>query len=75
MPKVQTGNVVRKSARRVVAAKTSGATTVEETTREPSVTADDVARRAYELYLQEGRPEGRQMEHWLRAEAELLSRN
>jgi hypothetical protein len=58
-----------------VAAKTSGATTVEETTSARTVTADEVARRAYELYLEEGRPEGRQMEHWLRAEAELLSHN
>jgi Protein of unknown function (DUF2934) len=31
------------------------------------------AERAYMLWEQEGRPEGRDMEHWLKAEAELAS--
>lgn len=32
---------------------------------------DAIARRAYELYEQEGRQPGRDEEYWLRAEAEL----
>lgn len=32
---------------------------------------DDIARRAYEIFEREGRPDGRHVEHWLRAEAEL----
>jgi HSP20 family protein len=31
-----------------------------------------IARRAYELFESEGRPQGRDQEHWLKAEAELL---
>ena len=30
-----------------------------------------VAQRAYEIWQREGCPEGRDMEHWLRAESEL----
>ena len=30
-----------------------------------------IQQRAYEIWEQEGRPEGRQNEHWLRAEAEF----
>lgn len=67
MAKGTTSNVTRKNARRVVAGKTAAAA--------PSVasrvTEDDVARRAYEFYLAEGKPDGRHVEHWLRAEAEL----
>jgi hypothetical protein len=37
-----------------------------------SLTPDVVAARAYAIYLEEGRPEGRELEHWTRAEAELL---
>lgn len=35
---------------------------------------DEVSRRAYELWEKDGRPEGRELEHWLRAENELRSR-
>ncbi len=31
-----------------------------------------IARRAYELYLERGAEPGRDLEDWLRAEAELL---
>lgn len=34
---------------------------------------DEIARRAYAIFEQEGRPEGRDMEHWLRAEAQLAA--
>ena len=32
---------------------------------------EKIARRAQEIWEEEGRPEGRAAEHWLRAEAEL----
>ena len=33
---------------------------------------DRIKRRAYSLWEQEGRPEGRADEHWVRAEAEVI---
>ena len=35
--------------------------------------ADEVARRAYFSYVNEGSPHGRDVQHWLAAEAELLA--
>ena len=35
------------------------------------VTHDEIARRAHELWEQNGRPEGRSEEHWLAAERQL----
>ena len=35
---------------------------------------DRIRQRAYELYEQEGRQEGRDQEYWFRAEAEVRSR-
>jgi hypothetical protein len=35
---------------------------------------DEIRQRAYELYEQEGRQEGRDEEYWLRAEAEIRGR-
>ncbi len=35
---------------------------------------DQIRRRAYELYEQEGRQDGRDQEYWLRAEAEIRKR-
>ena len=32
---------------------------------------DQIRRRAYELYEERGREEGREIEDWLRAEAEI----
>jgi len=34
---------------------------------------DEVARRAYFSYVNEGSPPGRDVQHWLKAEAELLA--
>ena len=34
---------------------------------------DKVRRRAFEIWEAEGRPEGRDVEHWLRAEAECTA--
>lgn len=32
---------------------------------------EQISRRAYELYLEEGCVEGRQLDHWFRAENEI----
>ncbi len=37
------------------------------------ITAEAISRRAYELWEHEGRPESRDLHHWLRAERELLA--
>ena len=59
-----TMNVNRKG-RRTVAGKRARSVT-------PTVqTEADVARRAYLIYLEEGCPQGRHLEHWIRAETEL----
>ena len=53
-------------------------TTLEAATLEPTtpitLSHDVIAMRAYELYLGDGAPEGRDLEHWLRAESELRER-
>ena len=43
-------------------------------TETPRNAEEEIRRRAYELYEQDGRQHGRDREHWLRAEAEVLSR-
>jgi len=35
--------------------------------------ADEVARRAYFSYVNQGSPRGRDVQHWLEAEAQLLA--
>lgn len=44
-----------------------------QTSTSSPVSADAVSRRAYELWEQEGRPEGGDLRHWLQAEKELGS--
>jgi hypothetical protein len=34
---------------------------------------DEVAKIAYQIYLQEGCPQGRDLQHWLEAEAQLAA--
>lgn len=36
-----------------------------------TVPQNNVQRHAYEIWLREGRPEGKSLEHWLRAEQEV----
>jgi hypothetical protein len=43
----------------------------ETSHRAPSI--EDIAARAYDIYEREGRPEGRDLEHWLAAETQLLA--
>ncbi len=35
-------------------------------------TQEEIAARAYEIYIREGRPVGREKEHWMAAEAALI---
>lgn len=37
------------------------------------ISSETIARRAYELYVQDGAQDGRDLDHWLRAERELVS--
>jgi hypothetical protein len=41
----------------------------------PDPTHEDVQRRAYEIYLSQGRTEGRDLDNWLQAERELSQAN
>jgi hypothetical protein len=34
---------------------------------------DEVAKKAYFIYLNQGRPQGRDVQHWLEAEAQVVS--
>ena len=36
---------------------------------------DEIARRAYEIYVARGKVEGREMEDWIQAERELSGKN
>lgn len=40
---------------------------------EPVPTPDEIARRAYEIFLGRGEEPGRDVDDWLQAESELLS--
>jgi hypothetical protein len=61
-----TMNVTRKGRRTVAPKRAARAP-------QPRVVSSeaDIARRAYLIYLEEGCPQGRHLEHWTRAEAEL----
>ena len=54
-------------------------TTNKETNKETQgqnhnkVSRDEVAQRAYQLWVSAGQPAGRDLEYWLQAEAELLA--
>ena len=37
----------------------------------PKATEDHIRRRAYAIWIEEGRPDGRALNHWLRARWEL----
>jgi hypothetical protein len=65
MPKTTKSST--KKVRNAVAPKVSHASS----TVTPSVTREDVALHAFSIYLAEGCPDGRHLEHWTRAEQEL----
>ena len=56
-----------KSVKAATPSKREGA--VHEDRRVP--TEEDVRRRAHEIWLAEGMPEGREVDNWLRARREL----
>lgn len=45
----------------------------ESTVSEPGLSHDEIARRAYEVYLARGAAPGRDLDDWLQAERELRS--
>ena len=67
MAKANSTKTSTKAVRTTVAAKVGHASAVAAS--RPS--HDDVARRAYEIYEREGRPDGRELAHWAQAESEL----
>lgn len=40
-------------------------------TKDKEVTHEEISQRAYEIFVERGCPEGRDLEHWLEAEAQL----
>jgi hypothetical protein len=53
----------------------NGGTVTATSSRSASpTTIDQIRRRAYEIYEASGRPQGRDREHWLQAEAEIRGR-
>ena len=55
------------------AAKPSPATTAPASPK-PTVTRDQIAKRAYEIWVAKGRPHGKDLENWQQAERELRVR-
>ena len=53
--------------------KAKAATVASSAVTRTVPTQDEIARRAYELYLERGGEHGHDVEDWQRAEAELLS--
>jgi len=62
-----------KATRGKTTTKTNGTATraAAEEPMKASPSADDIARRAYEIYEREGRQPGTELQNWLKAEAEL----
>jgi hypothetical protein len=46
-----------------------------QTQTQIKVGPDTIARKAYQIWEAAGRPNGRELEHWLQAEAELRAAN
>jgi hypothetical protein len=45
---------------------------MENTRQQQQLTHDEIARRAYQLWEQRGRPQGRDLELWLEAERQIV---
>lgn len=45
----------------------------EETRSATDITHSALARRAYQIWVSEGKPNGRALDHWLQAEAEIAA--
>jgi phosphotransacetylase len=59
--------------RPVSASWPAGAADINENGVDFAPSADEVARRAYFSYVNQGSPQGRDVQHWLEAEAHLLA--
>jgi outer membrane protein TolC len=55
-------------------ARDTGRHTQTTTLRDPDNLEENIRRRAYELYEERGREDGRELDDWLRAEEELRQR-
>lgn len=47
---------------------------LDTTQSEAGATRETVALQAYFIYVQQGRPQGRHVQHWLEAETRVLSK-
>jgi hypothetical protein len=54
--------------------KTNGSTAFDGQTVKTLPGRDEIARRAYEIYIARGRTEGREMDDWIQAERELAGK-
>ncbi len=63
-------------ARKPRARKNTSVAVTSSAARDAAATApqDLIAQRAYELFIEQGGEHGRDIEHWLAAERELLTR-
>lgn len=39
------------------------------------ISYEEVSKRAYNIWVQEGKPKDRELEHWLQAEQEVRNKN
>jgi uncharacterized protein YukE len=60
-----------REAGRTTAARTATAGLVEAALSDAGASWERVSHRAFELWQEAGQPQGRDLEHWLQAEAEL----
>src|SRR5579884_2224454 len=68
---LQTSSAAENRAAQTETPRPSRAT---DTSVHPSVSEEQIRRRAYELYVQRGGTHGRHMDDWFRAESELRGR-
>jgi hypothetical protein len=67
MAKPNTSSTSKKTTRRLVANKTATASA----TVAAEITDEQIAERAFHIYLQQGCPEGRHLDHWFQAVSEF----
>jgi len=75
MAKTPSSNVVRKAGSKAKSSKKSAQAGSAGHSRATDVTArldeDRIRERAYGIWIEEGRPQGRELAHWQRAHHEL----
>ena len=69
MAKTSTTKTSKKTAPHLVAGKT--ATASASAAASVAITEAQIAERAFYIYLQEGCPDGRHLDHWFQAESEF----